>query len=135
MKGRPKAGGQAAKAQRRKAAAPKVSAQLRGSSLAKGRDAKVTRLTRELIESREQQLALAEVLGAISRSRFELETVLESVARSAARLCHADQAVIFRQKGDAYRFAVGYSINRAYFEINADHRFSPAPVQSLVAPP
>jgi GAF domain-containing protein len=125
MKGRPRAGGQAAKAQRRKAAAPKVSAQLRGSSLAKGRDAKVTRLTRELIESREQQLALAEVLGAISRSRFELETVLESVARSAARLCHADQAVIFRLKGDAYRFAVGYSINRAYFEIERRSPISP----------
>ena len=57
------------------------------------------RQTHELREAREQQAALAEVLGAISRSRFELQPILESVVRTAARLCRAKQAVTFRLEG------------------------------------
>src|SRR4029077_7406220 len=89
--------------------------------------AEVARLTGELKKAREQQSALAEVLGAISRSRFELQPVLEIVAQTAARLCRAKQAVIFRLQEKVYRFAAGYSINPAYLEIEQRSPISPGP--------
>ena len=88
---------------------------------------KIAQLNRELKEAREQQTALSEILGAISRSRFELQPILESVARTAARLCRAKQAVIFRLHNGIYSFAVGYSINPAYLEIERQSPISPGP--------
>jgi putative methionine-R-sulfoxide reductase with GAF domain len=118
--------GQATGARRREAASSK-SHHRRSGSTARRQDAKLARLTRELNETREQQSALAEVLGAISRSRFELQPVLESVARTAARLCRAKQAVIFRLESGVYRFAAGYSIDPAYLEIEQRLSISPGP--------
>ena len=76
-----------------------------------------TRLLSELRESLQQQTATSEVLGVISRSKFELQPILQSVVDTAARLCRAEQAVIFRLEDGVYRFAAGYSIVPAYLEI------------------
>jgi GAF domain-containing protein/CheY-like chemotaxis protein/HAMP domain-containing protein len=77
-----------------------------------------TRLLAELRQSLEQQTATSEVLGVISRSKFDLQPILQSVVDTAARLCHADAAVIFRLEEDGlYRFAAGYSLDPAYIEI------------------
>jgi GAF domain-containing protein len=83
--------------------------------------------TTDLSQALEQQTATAEVLGVISRSRFELGPVLESVVETAARLCRAKQAVIFRLDDGVYRFAVGYSIDAAYLEIERRSPISPGP--------
>ena len=64
-------------------------------------------LTRELDEAREQQRATSELLRVISQASFQLQSVLQRVAETAARLCRADGTVIFQLEDGLYRFAAG----------------------------
>ena len=88
-------------------------------------ETKVARLTRERDELLEQQTATSEVLGLISRSKFELQPILRSVVDTAARLCRAEVASVFRLESGLYRFAVGYSLDPAYQEIEQQTPISP----------
>ena len=83
-------------------------------------------LTRELKEAREQQTATADVLKAISGSAFELGSVLQSVVCTAARLCRADHATIYREENGEYRWAADYSLAPDYARIEREVRIRPS---------
>ena len=86
-----------------------------------------TRLLNELRQSLEQQTATSEVLNVISRSKFDLQPILQSVVDTAARLCRADTAVIFRLEQGIYRFAAGYCVDPRYMEIERATPITPGP--------
>jgi GAF domain-containing protein/sensor histidine kinase YesM len=75
------------------------------------------RLITELRESLEYQTATSDVLRVVSRSTFDLDAVLHTVVTTAIRLCRADSAVIYRNKGGEYRWAAGHMLVPQYEEI------------------
>ncbi len=111
MRQRPNRSGKLAKKRGRTAGTPKsrdASNGVRHRSSEITSETELARLIRERDEAQEQQAATAEVLKVISRSTFDLQTVLDMLTKWAVQLCAADRGIIGMQDGDRYRVRAIY---------------------------
>jgi signal transduction histidine kinase len=83
------------------------------------------RLLNELRESLQQQTATADVLKVISRSTFDLQSVLDTLVESAANLCRADRAAIRLTKDGAYHHVASYGFTPEQKEYMKEHAIKP----------
>jgi GAF domain-containing protein len=81
--------------------------------------------TDDLSESLQQQTATADVLKVISRSTFDLQSVLNTLIESASRLCKAEMAAITNQDGDTLRLAASYWDSPELSDYMAQHPIPP----------
>jgi signal transduction histidine kinase/DNA-binding response OmpR family regulator len=83
------------------------------------------RLHDKLRESLQRQTATADVLKVISRSTFDLQTVLDTLIETAARLCDARRAVILKRDGETYHGVAFYNASPELIDYVKAHPIAP----------
>ena len=135
MRGRSRAGGKPAKAQRRKTGprkAPKA-VRPRSSSAATSKETEVARLTRQRDEALEREKATADVLRVISSSPGQLELIFQAMLENATRLCEASFGNMLLYEAGLLRRVAFHNTPSKYKEHNEKQPLlDPEKVPSLV---
>jgi GAF domain-containing protein len=116
MKQRGRASGQPVKGRDRSAVGAKARKAPTAAASTADLQEQLDQRTRERDEALGQLAATSEVLQVISRSAFDLKSVLQTLVESAARLCNADKAAITRQIGGEFFFTETYGLSSEFIE-------------------
>jgi class 3 adenylate cyclase len=85
----------------------------------------VERLRAELRAAEEREAAVADLLQTLARSRFDLDSVLQTVIDRAVELCHADNGNIARLDGEVYRVTAFRSFHPEYERLVRERIYTP----------
>ena len=131
MKRRSKISGEVIKGRRRKTPEPKrrkASKSPGGSNSSfSGRETAVARLTRDLRDALEQQVATSEVLQAISGSAGDLQPVFAAMLENAVRICDATFGIIYRWDGEFLHALASHKTPTALAEARRRSPIRPRP--------
>jgi GAF domain-containing protein len=126
MRRRDEAVGKAIKTQRRKTLKRRNTAKAaRRRKASVDANERIALLTRERDEAQERQTATAEVLRVISRSSVGLDSVLDTLVQTVARLCRADQVYMFHLRHDLWHLIADYGLSAETREFFETHPFTP----------
>jgi GAF domain-containing protein len=131
MKRRSRAGGEAIKERRRKTPEPKRRNAPKSpggsNSSPSGRETEVARLTRDLRDALEQQVATSEVLQVISGSAGDLQPVFAAMLENAVRICDATFGIIYRWDGEFLHALASHKTPTALAEARRRSPIRPRP--------
>ena len=133
MRRRKKAGGKAAKTQRRRTAEPRTTAKIAHQRKSSSVDIanRIGLIEHRLNEALEQQAATAEVLNVISSSPGQLEPVFQTILANATHICGAKFGTLYLRDGDLFRAAAFHNAPRAFIEARKDRLLQPSPGSTL----
>src|SRR5215475_583632 len=130
MRRRNKAGGKAAKTQRREpCTTAKIAHQRKSSSVDTAKS--IGLREHRLNEALEQQAATAEVLNVISSSPGQLEPVFQTILANATHICGAKFGTLYLRNGDSFRAAAFHNAPRAFIEARKDRLLQPSPESTV----
>ena len=89
--------------------------------------------TKDLQEALQQQTATANVLKVISRSAFDLDSVLKTLTDSARSLSGAATAAVFLRDGDVYPVRADWGLLPSFLSTSTPIRLAPPRLPSLDA--
>ena len=84
--------------------------------------------TDDLTESLQQQTATADVLKVISRSAFDLKSVLTTLTESAKALCGASLGIIILRDGEVMRLQAESGCTQAFIDFMNANPIRPAAI-------